>query len=315
MLRDAAESDGDALDMNILVTGASGLIGIALVSRLSQSGHSVVPLRRGAARGAPGPTWNPETGEIKLEAAFPIDAVVHLAGENIAQRWTAAAKARIRASRVEATRLLSEALVHAAHPPKVLVTASAVGFYGDRGDEVLNEDRPPGSGFLAEVCQAWEAATLPARQHGIRMVHLRLGIVLARQGGALANMLPVVRLGLGGRVGSGKQYWSWISLEDVVSVVERSLQDDRWSGAINTVAPQAVTNAEFTVALSRALRRPASLPVPSFLVRAVFGEMGRETLLASAKVRPAKLLEAGFKFRFSDLDAALTHLLTATGVS
>lgn len=301
--------------MNILVTGASGLIGTALVSQLSRGGHSVVPLRRGVASVASGPVWNPETGEVKLEPAFPVDGVIHLAGENIAQRWTAAAKRRIRTSRVETTRLLSEALARASHPPKVLVTASAVGFYGDRGQEVLDENSPPGNGFLAEVCQAWEAATLPVRQHGIRVAHLRLGIVLARQGGALAKMLPVFRLGLGGRVGSGRQCWSWISLEDVVRVAELALQDDRFRGAINTVAPEAVTNADFTATLSHVLRRPALLPVPSFLVRTVFGEMGRETLLASAKVRPVKLLEAGFKFRFPDLDAALIHLLTASGVS
>jgi len=299
--------------MNILVTGASGLIGRALVARLSRGGHSVVRLRRGAESGSSGPTWNPEAGQVNLGPAFAADAVVHLAGENIAQRWTAAAKARIRASRVETTRLLSEALARASHGPKVMVTASAVGFYGDRGDELLDEGSPPGSGFLAEVCQAWEAATLPARQHGIRVVHLRLGIVLAREGGALAKMRPVFRLGLGGRLGSGRQYWSWISLEDVVRVAEWSLQDDRFSGAINTVAPEAVTNAEFTAALSRASRRPGLLWVPSFLVRAAFGEMGRETLLASARVRPAKLLEAGFRFRFSDLNAALRHLLTASG--
>jgi hypothetical protein len=212
---------------------------------------------------------------------------------------------------VEATRLLSDELARASHPPKVFVCASAIGFYGDHGEEVLDEDSPPGTGFLAGVCQAWEAATTPARQRGIRVVHLRLGIVLARQGGALAKMLPAFRFGLGGRLGSGRQYLSWITLKDVVRVVELALLDDRLSGAVNTVAPEAVTNAGFTDALSRALRRPAFLPVPALLVRTAFGEMGRETLLASARVRPARLLDAGLKFRFPDLGTAFRHLLGA----
>jgi uncharacterized protein (TIGR01777 family) len=285
------------------------LIGTALVPWLAEGGHRVVALRRASPSTDASPTWNPDTGQVDLDPAVRFDAVVHLAGENIAQRWTPAAKARILASRADATRLLSEALVRAPHPPKVFVTASAIGFYGDRGDEVLDEESHPGTGFLAEVCQAWEAATLPARQRGVRVVHLRLGIVLARQGGALAKMLPAFRLGLGGTVGSGRQYWAWITLEDVARAVELSLRDDRLCGAINTVAPEAVTSAGFAAALSRALHRPAFLPVPSFLVRAAFGEMGRETLLASARVRPARLLSAGFKFHFPDLDTALSHLL------
>jgi len=297
--------------MNILVTGATGLVGAALVSRLTASGHRVVPLRRGAAGSAAEPTWNPETRQVHLPASVSLDAVVHLAGENIAQRWTGAAKARIRASRVDATRLLSEALAGLASPPRVLVCASATGFYGDRGDEVLDEQSGPGTGFLAEVCQAWEAAAAPARQRGIRVAHLRLGVVLARQGGALAKMLPAFRLGLGGRLGGGRQYWSWITLEDLLGVVERVLQDEQVSGVVNTVAPEATTNADFTAALARALRRPAFLPVPAFVVRGVFGEMGREALLASARVRPARLLDAGFSFRFPNLDAAFCHLLAA----
>ena len=232
--------------MNILVTGATGLVGTALVSRLKGSGHSVVPLRRTAVSSGSGPTWNPESGQVHLDAAGSLDAVVHLAGENIAQRWTPAAKARIRASRVNATRLLSEALARAPQPPRALVCASATGIYGDRGAEVLDEHSDPGTGFLAEVCQAWEAATAPARDRGIRVVHLRLGIVLARQGGALARMLPLFRLGLGGRLGSGRQYWSWITLEDLVRVVELALLDGALSGAVNAVAPEAATNAGFT---------------------------------------------------------------------
>jgi uncharacterized protein len=297
--------------MNILVTGTSGFIGTALVSRLQGRGYNVVPLRRTPVRTGPGPTWDPDCGRVHLEPAVSLDAVVHLAGENIAQRWTAGAKARIRTSRVDGTRLLSEALARAPRPPRALVCASATGYYGDRGAEVLDESSGPGTGFLAEVCQAWEAATTPARQCGIRVVHLRLGILLARQGGALARMVPLFRLGLGGRLGSGQQYWSWITLEDVLRVVDLALRDDRLSGAVNTVAPEATTNACFTAALCRALHRPALLPMPALLVRAALGEMGQEALLASCRVRPTRLLEAGFNFRFPDLGGALSHLLAS----
>jgi hypothetical protein len=297
--------------MNILVTGATGFIGAALVSKLAEGGNRIMPLRRGLMGGNVGPTWNPETGRVHLEAALPFDAVVHLAGETIAQRWTPAARARIRFSRVDATRLLSEALARLPHPPRVMVCASATGFYGDRAGEVLDEQSQPGVGFLAETCRAWEAAADPARQSGVRVVNLRLGIVLARHGGALAKMLPVFRLGLGGRLGSGGQYWSWIALEDLLRVVQLALLDDRMNGPINAVAPQSPTNREFTASLSRALHRPAVLPVPALFVNAVFGEMGREALLASARVRPARLLEAGFSFLYPELDATLPHLLGA----
>jgi uncharacterized protein (TIGR01777 family) len=295
--------------MNILVSGAGGLIGTALLSRLTRSGHRVEPLRRSVAGSNVGPTWDPPRGHVHLEPAFPLDAVVHLAGESIAQRWTARAKARIRASRVEATRLLCEALARASQPPRALVCASATGFYGDRGEEILDERSHPGRGYLAELCRAWETATTPAQQRDIRVVHLRLGIVLARQGGALARMLPLFRLGLGGRLGGGRQYWSWIALEDVLRIVDLALLDGNLSGAVNAAAPDAVTNAGFTAALSRALHRPAFLPVPALVVRAAFGEMGREALLASCRARPARLLARGFSFCYPDLHAALSHLL------
>lgn len=297
------------MSMNILVTGASGFIGRAVVSRLAKSGHRVLPLRRTADDGQAGPTWNPAAGQIRLQPAGPLDAVVHLAGENIAQRWTAAAKARIRASRRDATRLLCEALARLPQPPKVLVCASATGYYGDRGDATLDESSSAGNGFLPEVCQAWEAAAEPARQSGIRVVHLRLGIVLARHGGALAKMLPAFQLGLGGRLGTGRQFWSWIALEDLLRVVERALADDALSGAVNAVSPDASTNARFTAALARALSRPAFLPVPVFAVKLLFGAMGREALLASARVQPARLLARGFVFNFPELGAALNHTL------
>jgi len=299
------------MSMNILVTGASGFIGAVLVSRLAESGHRVIRLRRGSKGGDVGPTWNPEIGQVRLDDVLPLDAVVHLAGESIAQRWTPAAKTRIRSSRVEASRLLSEALVRLPQPPRVMVCASATGFYGDRAGEILNEQSQPGTGFLAETCRAWEAATDPARQGGIRVVNLRLGIVLARHGGALAKMLPVFRLGLGGRLGSGRQYWSWIALVDLMRVVELALMDDRMNGPVNAVAPHCPTNQDFTASLSRALHRPAFLPVPTLFVHALFGEMGREALLASTRVRPTRLLDAGFTFFCPELDAALPHLLVA----
>ncbi len=297
------------VSMNILVTGARGFIGSALVSRLANGGHRVVPLRRATGGSEAEPTWNPPGGQVRLEPAGPLDAVVHLAGENIAQRWTPTAMARIRASRVDATRLLCEALARLPQPPRVLICASATGFYGDRGQEVLDERSAPGTGFLPEVCQAWEAAADAAQQRSIRVVHLRLGIVLARHGGALAKMLPAFRFGLGGRLGAGRQFCSWIALEDLLRVVELALQDDRLSGAMNAVSPEPVTNAGFTEALARALGRPAVLPMPAFAVKLLFGEMGREALLASARMRPARLLESGFEFRFPQLDAVFKQAL------
>ena len=295
--------------MTILVTGASGFIGSALVARLERSGQRVVALRRTSADSTCGPTWNPQTGLICLKSAGAIDAVVHLAGENIAQRWTPAAKARIRVSRVDATRQLCEALARLPQPPRVLVCASATGYYGDRSDEVLVEDSSPGNGFLAEVCRAWEAAAEPARLCGIRVVHLRLGIVLARSGGALAKMLPAFRLGLGGPLGSGRQFWSWICLQDLLSVIDLALGEQSLCGAVNAVSPGAVTNKQFTRALAQAVRRPGLLRVPAIAVKLLFGEMGREALLGSTHVRPARLLENGFAFRFPELETALNHTL------
>jgi hypothetical protein len=235
---------------------------------------------------------------------------VHLAGDNIASgRWTAAKKASIRNSRVQGTTVLCEALAQLVKPPKVLLSASAIGYYGDRGATTLREESPPGTGFLAEVCQAWEAATAPAVQRGIRVVYLRFGMVLSAAGGALAKMLTPFRLGLGGVVGTGKQYMSWIALDDVLGVIPHALSTETLHGPVNVVAPQAVTNQEFTTALGQVLRRPTKLPMPAFAARLLFGEMADALLLASTRVAPVRLLASGYTFHYPELEEALQHLL------
>ena len=296
--------------MNVLISGASGLIGSALKPRLIAAGHHVIELRRPSA-GLPQAQaiWHWEISQIDLSQCGPLDAVIHLAGESIAQRWTPTAKARIRDSRVLGTRLLCEALVNLPQPPKILVCASATGFYGNRGDEVLDEESAPGTGFLADVCREWEAAAAPALHCGIRVVHLRLGIVLAPTGGALAKMLPAFRLGLGGPLGDGKQFWSWIALDDLLRAILHTLDNETLSGPVNVVAPQAITNREFARALAGSLRRPSFLPMPAFAVKILLGEMGEAALLASARVRPRKLEQSGFAFAHPELAVAMEHLL------
>jgi uncharacterized protein len=296
--------------MNILVTGASGLIGSALVSNLGAAGHDVTRLVRSQPKsGEKAGHWDPMAGTIDMSGLQGVEAVVHLAGENIAERWTAAKKAKIRASRVQGTQVLCEALTRLAPLPKVLVSASAIGYYGDRGAEVLTEDSAPGSGFLAEVCRAWEAATEPAQQRGIRVVRLRFGVVLSAAGGALAKMLPPFRFGLGGVLGSGRQYMSWIALDDAVAAIHHALVTDSLQGPTNAVAPQAVTNEEFTRTLGKVLGRPTLLPMPAFAARLMFGEMADELLLASTRVQPAKLQASGYSFRYPDLEGAFRHVL------
>jgi len=272
--------------------------------------HSVIKLVRTTAPNSLAvATWNPNVGEIDLTRAGNIDSVVHLAGEPIAKRWTPEVKRRIRDSRVKGTRLLSQALASLAIPPCVLICASATGFYGDRGAEWLDEASAPGEGFLAEVCREWEAASAPAAARGIRVVHLRIGIVLTLRGGALAKMLPIFRLGLGGRLGDGRAYWSWIMLDDLLEVIQHILANQSLHGPVNAVSPKPVTNAEFTGTLGRVLRRPTISPVPRFALETLLGEMSREALLSSFRVKPAKLIEACFKFRFPELEPALRHLL------
>ena len=293
----------------ILITGASGLVGSELVRSFDARGHQVVRLFRATSPPANAPTWDPVAGRIDLSSAGRLDAVVHLAGENIAQRWSPEVKRRARESRVEGTRLLCSALAKLPEPPKVLVSASATGIYGDRGAEWLDEGSASGQGFLAEVCREWEAATSAAAQAGIRVVHVRFGIVLSPMGGALAKMLPAFRLGFGGRLGDGRGYWSWIALDDVTGAIHHVLACDSLRGAVNVVTPNPVTNAEFTKTLGRVLGRPTIFPVPRFVIETVFGEMGREAMLASFRVSPSRLLETGFKFRYAELEPALRHLL------
>ncbi len=297
--------------MKVLVSGASGFVGSALVAGLGGEGHEVWRLvRREPKQGEPEIGWNPGAGEIDAAGLEGFDAVVHLAGENIAEgRWTEAKKTRIRNSRVRGTELVARTLVRLASRPAVLISASAIGFYGDRGDEELDEGSPHGNGFLAEVCRRWEGASRVASEAGIRVVQLRTGMVLGAHGGALAKMLPVFRCGLGGPLGSGRQYVSWITRDDLVGVVRHALSTDTLEGPVNAVAPQPVTNRQFTRALGRAMKRPAVVPAPAFALRAALGQMADELLLASARVVPRRLQSTGFSFADPEIDGALSRLL------
>ena len=294
--------------MRVLVSGARGLVGAALAAALRAGGDEVLSLTR-RPRG-PGETgWDPGAGRLEARDLEGLDAVVHLAGEPIAARWTPARREAIRASRVTGTRLLAERLAALERPPAALVSVSAIGIYGDRGEERLDETSPPGEGFLAGVCREWEAAAAPAAARGIRLVQPRLGLVLTPRGGALARLLPLYRLGLGGPLGRGRAWWSWVALDDVVAVLARACRDPGLSGPVNLTAPVPVRNGEFSRVLARVLGRPALLPVPPLALRAMFGEMARETLLAGARVAPARLVAAGHAFRFPELEGALRHLL------
>lgn len=293
------------------ITGASGLIGSALRSFLAAGGHRVVRLSRpGAALSSDARVWDP-TGAVPSPAPVEgLDAVVHLAGENIgAGRWTASRKRRILESRDTGTRALVAAIARAARPPRALLCASAIGVYGDRGDEGLDESSIEGSGFLAEVARSWEAAASEAASRGVRVVHLRLGIVVAAAGGAVPRMLRPFRLGLGGPVGSGRQLWSWVALDDVLGAILFVLRHEALSGPVNVVAPAPVTSREFAAILGRVVRRPSAAPLPAAAVRALLGEMGEALLLSSQRVRPARLLDAGFPFRHPALEAALRYEL------
>ncbi|MEE2657570.1 MAG: TIGR01777 family oxidoreductase [Candidatus Latescibacterota bacterium] len=297
--------------LRILVGGSTGLVGTALVDYLRARCHDVVPLaRRAPANAEPHVLWDPAAGKLPVEALDGFDGIVHLGGANIAHgRWTAERKRVIRDSRVVGTRLLCESLARAAERPDTLVCASAIGYYGSRRDEIMREDATPGDDFLAEVAKDWEAATAPAMEAGIRVVNLRIGVVLTPIGAALKSMLLPFRFGLGGRIGSGGQYMSWVTLDDVVAVIDHVIRNESVSGPLNAVAPEPVTNAEFTDTLGRALHRPTLVPLPAFAVRLLFGEMGQALLLSSTRVDSNRLVNSGYHFLYPTLAGALEDLL------
>jgi uncharacterized protein (TIGR01777 family) len=297
--------------MRVLISGASGLLGQALTRALQGNGDEPLALVRRAPRAGEA-QWNPAQplDPAKLEGC---DGIVHLAGKNVAGRWTEAFKREVRDSRVNGTRTLATAAAESFRQtgqPRVFVSASGAGYYGNRGDELLTEDSAAGSGFLTDISRQWEAATVPASDAGIRVVCLRIGVVLARAGGALKPLLLPFQLGLGGRIGSGKQYWSWIALDDVIGAMIFGLHNETLRGPVNAVAPSPVRNADFVQALAQALHRSAIFPFPEFAVRALFGEMGQELLLTSARVSPEKLHAAGYEFRYPELPAALRAILS-----
>jgi uncharacterized protein len=296
------------MNSRILVSGVSGPIGAALLPSLKASGWSVVRLVRGTTTGEGQIAWDPAV-PIDPQAVSGFDAVIHLAGESIFGRWTAAKKAKIRESRVAGTSNLAQALAQAEEKPRVFVCGSAIGYYGNRGDELLSEESVPGTGFLAEVCQEWEEATTPAVQADIRTAHLRTGIVLSPKGGALKAMLLPFKLGLGGRTGDGRQWMSWIDVRDMVGAIHHILKNDLIQGPVNMVAPRPVMNAVFAATLANVLSRPAIFPMPAFAAKLVFGEMGEELLLGSQKVEPGRLISSGYPFRYRELKVSLEGLL------
>ena len=296
------------MNSRILVSGVSGPIGAALLPSLRTSGWSVVRLVRGSATGDGLIAWD-RAKPLAPETVSGFDAVIHLAGESIFGRWSAAKKRKIRDSRRDGTLNLASALATAKEKPDVFVCGSAIGYYGNRGDELLREESAAGAGFLAQVCHEWEEATMPAVQADIRTAHLRTGIVLSANGGALGAMLTPFKLGLGGRVGDGQQWMSWIDVQDMVGAIHHILKNDLLQGPVNMVAPRPVRNEEFVKTLASVLSRPAILPMPAFAVKAVFGEMGEELLLSSQRVEPGKLISSGYPFRHRELSKSLQHLL------
>lgn len=297
--------------MRLLISGGTGLIGEALQRRLRGSGDKYVILSRRPGSGGGVIQWDPESGVIDKAALEGFDAVVHLAGESIAgRRWTDAQKKRIFDSRIQSTSLLATTLASLHQPPQLFVSSSAIGYYGDRGDEWLTEGSGAGNGFLSQVCVEWEKAAAPLVATGCRVIHIRLGVVLSRKGGALGQMLPLYRLGLGGKLGSGRQYWSWISLTDVIEAICFAVQTTELSGPVNLVGPAPVTNGEFNQTLASLLHRPALFHVPGFALRLAMGEMADELLLASIRVRPSKLESAGYRFQHASLIDALKAALS-----
>jgi uncharacterized protein len=298
--------------MRIAVSGSTGLIGSALVPALTSQGHEVVRLvRRRPAPGERAVGWDPERGTIDRAGLEASDVVIHLAGENVFGRWTPAKQQRIRDSRVQGTRLVSDAIAGLTRAPKLLLAASAIGYYGDRGEEAVTEQSAPGDDFLARLAREWEAATASATRAGIRVANMRFGVVLTPAGGALATMLPPFRLGLGGPVGSGKQYLSWIALDDAINAIVHVLSTTTLAGPVNITAPNPVTNRDFAKTLGKVLSRPAVIPVPAFALRVAFGTEGAAMLQSGQRVLPARLLASGFRFGFEAVEPALRYLLAA----
>lgn len=292
--------------MRILVTGSTGLLGTAVVERLRKAGHEVSRLVRSESSRPDAYRWSPAQRELDSAALEGRDAVLHLAGESIAGgRWTQAKKRRIRESRALGTSLVAERLAEMDNGPRVLVSVSGISYYGDRGDDWVREDDPPGDLFLSRVCVDWEQAAEPARRKGVRVVHPRIGVVLSPEGGALEQMLPPFKLGLGGPIGGGRQWMSWISLEDVVALLVYCLENDEVHGPVNAVAPEPSRNADFVETLGKVIGRPTVIPVPGFGIQALFGQMGRELLLASTRASAERVLGLGFAFRHPELEGAL----------
>jgi len=297
--------------VKILISGSSGLVGSSLLPFLNDNNHEVLRLVRFQPTAENEIQWLPDQNQIDLNSAGQIDAVVHLAGESIADRWNEEKKNKIRESRIKGTKLISDTISQLEQKPKVFISASAIGYYGNRGNEILTEDSVPGDDFLARVCRDWETACLPVSDNGIRSVQLRFGVILSPSGGALAKMLPVFRLGQGGKLGHGRQYMSWVNLEDVTNIIDHVLRTDTLHGPVNVVAPNPVTNSEFTNTLGRVLRRPTI--VPGFLgqlaTSVLFGQMSEALLLASQRVEPTRLNDSGYNFQYQTLESALRQIL------
>jgi uncharacterized protein (TIGR01777 family) len=299
--------------MKILVSGSSGLVGAALIAFLMKNQHEVYKLVRVRTDLLEHEiAWDAQRGVIQPSLLEGFDAVVHLAGENIMGYWTEGKKKRIKESRVKGTQLLYQTLCQLKNPPPVFVCASAIGYYGNRGEEILTEQSSKGEGFLADVCQEWEEATRPAVERGIRTINLRIGMVLSERGGALKQMLPIFKWGLGGQIGSGSQYISWIVLDDLVHVIDFAIHQESLAGPVNAVTPYPVTNKEFTQTLGRILHRPTFLSMPGWMAKLVLGELGKELLLSSTRVKPQKLEAAGFQFDYPHLEWALRYLLNVS---
>jgi uncharacterized protein (TIGR01777 family) len=294
--------------MNILVSGSTGFIGSSVVKLLTEEGHRVVRLVRSQPK-SDEIYWDPAAGKVDTFGLEGMDSIVHLAGESIVGRWTTEKKKKIFESRVRGTTLLCDALARLTKKPKAIICASAIGYYGDRGEELLTEESASGKGFLAEVCRAWEAATEPAKKSGIRVVHLRFGMVLSSKGGALKKMLLPFKIGIGGKLGIGNQYMSWISLQDIGGIILYALLTDILRGPVNAVAPNPVRNIEFTKTLGRVLKRPVLFPMPAVAARLIFGQIADELLLASTRVKPARLLAENYSFRHSNLEEALREII------